>query len=133
MPKQMSKAEYVDFLKKKLLDEKAKGVPPEKCLEILTDKQYDVLADYDDFLDVFTANKPLNASNVGGEKRQRRLSPDGYNKIYPQDKIDLFNAICSFLNEKGATIIPKQKENYRDLDFNLNGKHYKIVLSNPRN
>ena len=132
MPKQMSKAEYADFLKKKLQAEKAKGTPPDKCLEILSEKQYDFLADYDDFLDVFMEAKPLNASNIGGEKRQRRLSPDGYNKIYPQDKIDLFNAISSFLNEQGATIMPKPKENYRDLDFTLNGKHYKIVLSNPR-
>lgn len=127
----MSKVEYADFLKKRLLDEKAKGVPAEKCLELLTEKQYDFLADYDDFLDVFTGDTILTASGVG-EKRQRRLSPEGYNKIYPQEKMDLFNAIQSYIVGLGATIIPKPKENYRDLDFTLDNKHYKIVLSNPR-
>ena len=127
----MSKGQYAEFLKNILKGHKAKGLSAEECIEKLTDKQYDFLADYDDFLDVFMDNKVLTSSNVG-EKRQRRLSPEGYNKIYPQEKMDLFNAISKYVCDLGATIIPKSKENYRDLDFTLNGKHYKIVLSNPR-
>lgn len=131
MPKQPSKAELFSILQKKLETEKAKGKSGEECLEILTEKQYDFMCDYNgDYIDSFLSNS-TSATSVG-EKRQRRLSPNGYNKIYPQEKMDLFNSICEFLNEKGATIIPKEKENYRDLDFDLNGKHYKIVLSNPR-
>ena len=131
MQKQPSKAELFNILKDKLEKEKAKGKSGEECLEILTLKQYDFMCDYaESYIDSFLSNSTSATST--GEKRQRRLSPNGYNKIYPQEKMDLFNAICSFLNEKGATIIPKEKENYRDLDFELNGKHYKIVLSNPR-
>lgn len=130
-----SKADRFSAIMKVLNDYVAKGESKQQAIEHLTDNQFDFLVDYGFDTDSWTMTESelKNVKEVRKAQRTRSLSPNGYNKIYPQAKMDLFNAISQFLIESGATIQPKEKENYRDLDFMLNNVHYKIVLSNPRN
>ena len=130
-----SKADLFNSLMRILNKFVEQGETREQAIGHLTDKQFDFLVDYGFDTDswTMTAEQLENVKEVRKQQRTRSLSPNGYNKIYPQAKMDLFNAISQFLIESGATIQPKEKENYRDLDFMLNNVHYKIVLSNPRN
>lgn len=129
-----SNADRFNAIMKVLESYVAQGETKQQAIEHLTDKQFDFLVDYGYDTDQWTCTPQeiANAKEVRKQQRTRSLSPNGYNKIYPQAKMDLFNAISQFLIESGATIQPKEKENYRDLDFMLNNVHYKIVLSNPR-
>lgn len=81
---------------------------------------------------VMTKEQLENVKAVKAQQRTRSKSPNGYHKIYPQSKMELFTNISNYLVSLGATVSPAEKCNYRDLDFTLNGIHYKIVLSNPR-
>ena len=130
-----SKADRFNAIMKVLENYVAQGETRQQAIGHSSIKQFDFLVDYGFDTDQWTctAEELANAKEVRKQQRTRSLSPNGYNKIYPQAKMDLFNAISQFLIESGATIQPKEKENYRDLDFMLNNVHYKIVLSNPRN
>lgn len=130
--RKLSKAELVDVLKGKLDEWIKGGCTPEEAVEKLTIKQYDFLIDQGVDLDNYLLT-PEQIQNTRTVKRApRRLSPDGYNKKYPKSKQELYNGIVEYLQTQGAEIIPRDKCNYRDIDFMLNGVHHKIVLSNPR-
>ncbi len=104
----------------------------EEAVEKLSIQQYDFLVDYGVNLDnlLLTPEQLKAASEV--KRVKRAPSPNGYNKKYPQEKQDLYSSICKHLEGLGAEIIPREKQNFRDLDFTLNGTKYRIVLSNPR-
>jgi len=111
------------------------GATPEKALERLTVKQYDLLCDYEgDYLDklTMTTEQIADTKKLLREGAGRQLFPNGYNKKYPKDKQELYKKIVDFLAEQGADIKPREKENYRDIDFSVNGKNYKIIMSCPR-
>ena len=78
-----------------------------------------------------TPEQLKNAQSIMGKQAGRRKGMK-YNKKYPKSKQDLFNGIVEYLQGQGAEIMPAERQNFRDLDFTLNGVHYKIVLSNPR-
>lgn len=123
-------------LKQILLDKVNKwineGNTPEEAIEKLTLKQYDFLIDQGvDFDNLLLT--PEQRKNVSLAKRApRSCSPNGYNKKYPESKQALYNALVDFIKTQGAEVIPREKQNYRDLDFTIQGTVYKIVLSNPR-
>lgn len=131
-PRRQSKAELQAILLRKLDEWIKSGDSPEKAVERLTLRQYDFLINQGVDLDslLLTPEQLRNAQSV--KKAGRTVKPGGYNKKYPQAKQDLFNGLVAYLQEQGATITPKEKENFRDLDFTIQGTAYRIVLSNPR-
>lgn len=108
------------------------GCTPEEAIGKLTDRQYDFLIDmgidFDNYL--LTPEQQKVVQQI--KKAPRRCSPEGYNKKYPQSKQDLYNGIVKYIESQGATVIPRPKQNFRDLDFKIGDTTYKIVLSNPR-
>lgn len=110
----------------------ASGVPPDEAIERLTLRQYDFLIERGVNLDKYILTDEQIKVSSEVRRAERRLSPNGYNKKYPQSKQDLYNGIAEFIKSQGAEIIPREKQNYRDLDFTIDGTKYKIVLSNPR-
>lgn len=127
-----SKSEYKDKLLALLNTWIDSGDSPETAVGKLTQRQYDFLIDMDVDLDALLLT-PEQRKNISEIKRSHRsCSPNGYNKKYPQNKQDLYNGILNYIQSQGATIIPRDKQNYRDLDFTIDGTAYKIVLSNPR-
>lgn len=131
--KRLTKAELTEVLLKKVNDWIEGGDSPEDAVGRLTDKQYDFLIDQGvDFDSLLLSPEQLkNAQSIMGKQAGRRKGMK-YNKKYPQSKQDLFNGIVEYLQGQGAEIMPAERQNFRDLDFTLNGVHYKIVLSNPR-
>ena len=131
--KRLTKAELTEVLLKKVSDWIDGGDSPEDAVGKLTDKQYDFLidqgVDFDNLL--LTPEQLKNAQSIMGKQAGRRKGMK-YNKKYPKSKQDLFNGIVEYLQGQGAEIMPAERQNFRDLDFTLNGVHYKIVLSNPR-
>lgn len=131
--KRLTKAELTEVLLKKVSDWIEGGDSPEDAVGKLTDKQYDFLidqgVDFDNLL--LTPEQLKNAQSIMGKQAGRRKGMK-YNKKYPKSKQDLFNGIVEYLQGQGAEIMPAERQNFRDLDFTLNGVHYKIVLSNPR-
>ncbi len=119
-------------LLKKLSDWIDEGCEPTDAVERLSTEDYDFLVEQDVDLDALILS-PEQLKNLHVTRKiERTVKAGGYNKKYPQAKQDLFNGIADHIREIGGEIIPKDKENYRDLDFTLHGTHYKIVLSNPR-
>ena len=108
------------------------GDTPEQAIEKLTPRQYDFLIDQGVGFDalLLTPEQLKNAQTV--KRAARSPSPGGYNKKYPQSKQDLYNGIVAYIQTQGAEVVPREKPNYRDLDFTINGTAYRIVLSNPR-
>lgn len=131
-PRRQSKAELQAILLGKLDEWIKSGDTPEEAVERLTLRQYDFLINQGVDLDalLLTPEQLRNTQTV--KKAGRTVKPGGYNKKYPQAKQDLFNGLVAYLQEQGATITPKEKENFRDLDFTIQGTAYRIVLSNPR-
>jgi hypothetical protein len=131
--KRLTKAELTEVLLKKVNDWIEGGDSPEDAVGKLTDKQYDFLIDQGvDFDSLLLSPEQLkNAQSIMGKQAGRRKGMK-YNKKYPKSKQDLFNGIVEYLQGQGAEIMPAERQNFRDLDFTLNGVHYKIVLSNPR-
>lgn len=109
------------------------GLSGEDAVNKLSINQYDFLIDYGVNLDnlLLTAEQQKNVREVKAVRRSP--SPQGYNKKYPQQKQQLYNYIAEAVKAFGGEIIPREKQNFRDLDFTVEGKKYKIVLSNPRN
>lgn len=128
----MTKADYKKYLLNLINKWMNEGLSGEQAVEKLTAKQYDFLIDQNVNLDnlILTPEQQKAVNEI--KRSPRSPSPEGYKKKYPQSKQDLFNSLLAFLKENGAEIIERPKNNYRDLDFILNGIKYKIVLSNPR-
>lgn len=127
-----TKKERVAYLLNLLDKWQKEGLTAEEAIEKLTIKQYDFLIDAEVNLDnlILTTEQQNAIREI--TKAPRRLSPNGYNKKYPESKQGLYNSIVDHLTAQGATIEPREKQNYRDLDFTLAGVKYRIVLSNPR-
>lgn len=105
-------------------------------MDSLTPAQYDFLCgdEFADRLDSLTTTKEQRdatqqARQIGRESGKPR---GHYNKKYSTEKQMIFGALLETVQELGGEVVPKERENFRDLDFMLNGKHYKIVFSNPR-
>ena len=128
----MSKTELKNVLLEKVNKWISDGNTPEQAIEKLTEKQYDFLIDmgidFDNLL--LTPEQRANARTLSRASRQ--TFPNGYNKKYPQSKQDLYNSLVAFIESQNAKIIPREKPNYRDLDFTIGETAYRIVLSNPR-
>lgn len=131
-PHKASKKDRADILLKKIKEWQAEGLKGDDLLEKLSPAQYDFLLDYGINLDhIIYTDEQLKITNEI-KRSKRSLSPNGYNKKYPQAKQDLYNGLEQYLISLGAETQRPQKENYRDLSFKLQDTQYKIVLSNPR-
>jgi hypothetical protein len=130
-PRRQSKKDLANALLAKLQQWQDEGDTAEQAIERLTLKQYDFLIDYGVNLDnlILTPEQKKAVTAITSAGRPKGLV---YNKKYPQSKQDLFNTIRQCVIQNGATITEREKENFRDLDFTIDGIEYKIVLSNPR-
>lgn len=127
-----TKGELKEILLTKVNDWIEHGDTPEEAIGKLTEKQYDFLIDQGvDFDSLLMTPEEIKSANKV-KRSPRSLSPNGYNKKYPQEKQDLYNGIVDYIKAQGAEIIPREKCNYRDLDFVIQGTVYRIVLSNPK-
>lgn len=131
-----SKAERAEILFAQLEKAIADGATVEQAMEKLTPTQYDFLCgdEFADRLDSLTTTKEQReatrqAKQIGREKGQPR---GHYSKKYSTEKQAIFAELVETVQKLGGEIIPKERENFRDLDFMLSGKHYRIVFSNPR-
>lgn len=134
-PPRQSKEQLAKILVAKCKEYMAQGCTPDEALEKLSMRQYDFLCDYKDgvYLDEIrpeTAQEKEVRSSMANAGRQVRQG--GYNKKYPEPKKMLYLSILQHIQSLGGEVQPKAKENFRDLDFTLDGTHYRIVLSNPR-
>ena len=134
-PPRQSKEQLANILVNKCLEYIAQGHTADEAIEKLSARQYDFLCDYKEgvYLDKIrpeTAAEKAVRSDMANAGRKPREG--GYNKKYPEPKKALYTAIMEKVTELGAEIIPREKQNFRDLDFVLDGTHYRIVLSNPR-
>lgn len=132
VPRRPSKKDLANALLKKLDDWQKEGDTPEEAIEKLTLRQYDFLIDYGVNLDNLILTTEQQKAITAITKAPRTCKAGGYDKKYPKSKIELYTAIVEYIQSMGGTIHPKEKENYRDLDFTLENVEYKIVLSNPR-
>lgn len=128
-----TKAELTQILLGKVNQWVEEGCTPEEAIERLTPKQYDFLIDQGVNLDnlILTPEQQKAAQTIMASQAGRRKGMK-YNKKYPQAKQDLYNSLMEHLEGMGASIIPAERCNFRDLDFTLDGTKYRIVLSNPR-
>ena len=131
-PRRQSKKDLANALLARLEQWQKDGCTAEEAIEKLTLKQYDFLIDYGVNLDslILTAEQQKAVDVM--KKSPRPLFANGYTKKYPQDKQDLFQKLVECVTANGAEIAPREKQNFRDLDFTINGTAYKIVLSQPR-
>lgn len=131
-----SKAERANILFNQLEKAIADGLTVDQALEKLTPAQYDFLCgdDFADRLDQLTTTAEQRAATAKMRQIGRESGkPRGpYNKKYSDEKQAIFAALVETVRELGGEIVPRERENFRDLDFHLSGKHYKIVFSNPR-
>lgn len=127
-----TKAELVKILTGKVEQWINEGIPPDEAIGRLSERQYDFLIDQNVDLDKYLLTPEQIKATHELRKAPRRCSPNGYNKKYPQSKQDLYNGLVTYIQSQGATIQPREKQNFRDLDFTIGETHYKIVLSNPR-
>ena len=132
MEKRLSKTELKSVLLAKVDAWIKSGNTPEDAIGKLTERQYDFLIDQGVDFDALLLTPEQLANTHSLIRAGRSCSPNGYNKKYPQSKQDLYNGIVEFVKTQGAEVIPREKLNYRDLDFIINGIAYRIVLSNPR-
>ena len=134
--KRPSKAERADILFARLEKAIADGLTVDEAMEKLTPSQYDFLCG-DEFagrLDALTTTKEQReatqkARQIGRESGKPR---GHYSKKYSDEKQEIYAKLVETVQELGGEILPKERENFRDLDFMRNGKHYRIVFSNPR-
>lgn len=132
VPRRQSKEDRVKSILDILNRHIDNGMSPEDALEKLTIAQYDFLIDNNLNFDALVLSaKQIEAIEVV-KKSPRPVFPNGYKKKYPATKMELFGKLEMFVKENGGVIAPRTKENYRDLDFEIDDTKYKIVLSNPR-
>lgn len=131
-----SKLDRANILFAKLEKEIAQGKTPEQAMESLTPAQYDFLCsdEFADRLDSLTTTaEQRQASAKARQIGKESGSPRGkYHKKYSDEKQAIFAALVETVQGLGGEVWPKERENFRDLDFTLNGKHYRVVFSNPR-
>lgn len=132
VPRRQSKKDLANALLQRLEAWQNEGCTPEEAIEKLSVRQYDFLIDYGVNLDNLILTPQQQQAISAITRSPRKLSPNGYNKKYPKGKQELFQTLVNCVTENGATVHSKEKENYRDLDFTLDGVHYRIVLSQPR-
>lgn len=101
--------------------------------EIITLAQYDFLCDNGIDLDKLILSpenyqnmKALMAKGVG-----RPLFPNGYDKKYPPKKREFYEKLAAFIKAEGGIIEPREKCNYRDIDFTWQDETWRIVFSKP--
>lgn len=134
-PPRQSKEQLANILVAKCQEFMAQGHTADEAIERLSARQYDFLCDYKEgvYLDKLkpetAEEKAVRQSMTRAERKPRE---GGYNKKYPEPKKNIYAGLVEFVQSIGGTIHPKEKENFRDLDFTLDGKHYRIVFSNPR-
>lgn len=132
--KNPSKKEWAASLLARLQKALDSGKTPEEALETLTVRQYDFLIDYCN-LDVdallMTPEQIANVRELMNKGAGRRTFPNGYDKKYPPEKREFFEKLTQFIIEQGGEIAERPKCNYRDIDFTLDGKRYRIVYSAP--
>lgn len=131
-----SKAERANILFAKLEKAIADGKTPDEAMEMLTEAQYDFLCS-DEFAErldrLTTTTEQREATRKMRQIGREAGKPRGpYNKKYSSEKQMIFGALVETVQALGGEIIPKERENYRDLDFLLSGQHYRVVFSNPR-
>ena len=131
-PRRTSNKDRKAAILAKLAEWQAAGCTPQEAAERLTPAQWDFMVDQGVDLDALVLTPEQLANRGKTAKRERRKSPEGYKKKYPEEKQHLYACFRVLVEGMGAEVIPREKENYRDLDFILNGKHYKVVLSEPR-
>lgn len=134
-PVRQSKEDLANALVRIVQNHMANGLSVDDALGKLSMRQYDFLCDYKD--GVYLENlRPETAEEKAVRQEMsyagRRTREGGYNKKYPEPKKNIYAGLVEFVQSIGGTIQPKEKENFRDLDFTLDGKHYRIVFSNPR-
>lgn len=132
IPRRQSKSDRVKSILDALSKHIERGLSNEEALEKLSIAQYDFLLDNNVNLDALTLTpQQIEAINIV-KKSPRPTFPNGYKKKYPASKMELFGKLEIFVKENGGQIVPREKNNFRDLDFEIDGTKYKIVLSNPR-
>lgn len=124
------KKDRVDRLLATLAQYQADGDTPEQAIEKLSVDQYDFLIDYGVNLDnlILTPEQQEAIAQITRAPRPKGLT---YNKSYPKERQDLYNTLADCIIEQGGLEVVRNK-NFRDLDFEINGVKYKLVLSNPR-
>lgn len=128
--RRLSHKEYTEKLLNYLDLWQREGDTPEEAIGKLSQKQYDFLIDQDVNLDnlILSEKQQRAIKDITKVRRPKGLS---YNKKYPQNKQDLYSSIVAHLESQGAGEIITNK-NFRDLEFDISGVKFKIVLSNPR-
>lgn len=131
-PRRQSKADRVKSILDVLNRHLSNGLSTDDALEMLTIAQYDFLIDEGVNLDNLLLTDEQQKAVEIVKKSPRPTFPNGYRKKYPADKMEFFGRLEEFVKANGGEIAPREKNNFRDLDFTISGKAYKIVLSNPR-
>lgn len=134
-PPRQSKKDLAENLVRIVQKHIATGMSVDDALEKLSIRQYDFLCDYQDgvYLDkLIPETEEAKAVRRTMSQADRRVREGGYNKKYPEPKQRIFAGLVDYVRDIGGEIQPKAKENFRDLDFTLEGVHYRIVFSNPR-
>lgn len=128
-----SKKEWAATLLQKVYAALESGKSPEEALETLTLRQYDFLVDYGIDVDeiVLTAEQKANITQLMKKGAGRPTFPNGYDKKYPPAKRAFFDKLHDFVEQQGGIIAPREKVNYRDIDFTVDGVKYRIVFSSP--
>lgn len=130
-PRKSSKKDWLQSTIKAITERIAKGENPEKVIESLSLKQYDALIDSGFDPDSLLLT-PEQLQTVQQVRRSPRPSGLVYKKTYAPDRQAVYTALVEQVKLIGGIPHDKEKENYRQLDFTLNGKHYRLVLSMPR-
>lgn len=131
-----SKADRADILFARLEKAIAEGKTAEEAMELLTPAQYDFLCgdEFADRLDSLTTTAEQRKATKDARAIGREAGkPRGhYSKKYSSEKQAIYGELVETVLKLGGEVMPKERENYRDIDFMLNGKHYRVVFSNPR-
>lgn len=137
IPRRASKKDQAKRYFEELQKALAKGDTVEYVLEhrIPPDK-YDLIVDYfGEELDALTlsAEQKDAIASVKRDAAGRPTFPNGYKKPYSDKfRVQAYDAIIAALQEIDAEIVPRDKVNYRDIHFILNGSDYDITLSKRR-
>lgn len=128
-----SKKEWAATLLQKVYTALENGKSPEEALETLTLRQYDFLVDYGIDVDeiILTAEQRNTINQLMKKGAGRPTFPNGYDKKYPPAKRAFFDKLTEFVEQEGGEIVAREKVNYRDIDFTVDGVKYRIVFSSP--